>query len=115
MPVAPPRLRDARTDRAVPPRVRGWFTSRPHPQFGLRPTVRFVIAFVLTAGWVVFAVWASGPWRGDLEDALGPVMAWVIPTLLAYIPSLVIGLMAFTLIITRYREPSSSPASPRSV
>ena len=34
-------------------------------------------------------------------------MAWVIPTLLAYIPSLVIGLMAFTLIITRYREPSS--------
>ncbi len=93
-------------------RVRGWLTRRPHPRVGLRPTVRFVIAFGLTAGWVVFAVWASGPWRSDLEDALGPVMAWVIPTVLAYIPGLVVGLMAFTLIITRYSEPPAVAAWP---
>jgi biofilm PGA synthesis N-glycosyltransferase PgaC len=33
-------------------------------------------------------------------------MAWVIPLFLAYIPGLVIGFMLFTLLITRYREPS---------
>jgi poly-beta-1,6-N-acetyl-D-glucosamine synthase len=98
--------------RPVPVRVRGWFTGRPHPQFGLRPSVRFAIAFALTAGWVAFAVWVSGPWRGELEEALGPVMGWVIPTVLAYVPGLVIGLMAFTLLITRYREPPSVAAWP---
>jgi poly-beta-1,6-N-acetyl-D-glucosamine synthase len=110
--VAPPGLRRADTKGSAPVAVRGWFTRRPHPQFGLRPTVRFVIAFTLTAGWVAFAVWVSGPWRRDLEDALGPVMAWVIPLLLAYLPGLVIGLMAFTLIITRYREAPSVAAWP---
>jgi biofilm PGA synthesis N-glycosyltransferase PgaC len=107
VPLAPPGLRQTRQGRPAPALVRGWFTSRPNPRVGLRPTVRFVIAFALTAGWVAFAVWASGPWRSDLEDALGPVLAWVIPTLLGYIPGFVIGLMAFTLLITRYREPPS--------
>ena len=59
---------------------------------------------MLTAGWVAFAVWASGPWRDQLADAIGPVMAWVIPVFLAYVPGLVIGFMIFTLLITRYRE-----------
>jgi poly-beta-1,6-N-acetyl-D-glucosamine synthase len=58
---------------------------------------------VLTLSWVAFSVWVSGPWRDDLEVAIGPVMAWVIPILLAYIPGLVIGFMVFTLLITRYR------------
>jgi biofilm PGA synthesis N-glycosyltransferase PgaC len=31
-------------------------------------------------------------------------MAWVIPLCMAYIPGLVIGFMAFTLLITRYRD-----------
>ena len=46
----------------------------------------------------------SGPWRDELDDAIGPVMAWVIPIFLAYIPGLVIGFMIFTLLITRYQE-----------
>lgn len=112
MPLAPPGLRQARRARSTPAPPRGWFTSRPHPGVGLRPTVRFAIAFALTAGWVAFAVWASGPWRSDLEEALGPVMAWMIPTLLGYVPGFVIGLMAFTLLITRYREPPSVDAWP---
>lgn len=65
--------------------------------------VRFAIAAVLTGGWVAFGVWASGPWRDQLADAIGPVMAWVIPVFLAYVPGLVIGFMMFTLLITRYR------------
>jgi hypothetical protein len=51
---------------------------------------------------VGFAVWASGPWRDELDRAIGPVMAWVIPVLLAYIPGLVIGFMASTLVVSPY-------------
>jgi hypothetical protein len=32
------------------------------------------------------------------------MLAWVIPVFLAYVPGLVIGFMAFTLLITRYRD-----------
>ena len=73
--------------------------ATPRPQAGLRPTVQFAIAAALTAGWVGFAVWASGAVAGQLEAAIGPVMAWVIPILLAYIPGLVIGFMIFTLLV----------------
>ena len=34
-----------------------------------------------------FGVYVSQAWRGDLEHAIGPVMSWVIPLLLAYIPA----------------------------
>jgi hypothetical protein len=64
----------------------GGFTRRAHPASGMRPTVRFVLACLLTAGWVGFGIWASEPWRHDLEQAINPVAAWVIPVLLAYIP-----------------------------
>jgi biofilm PGA synthesis N-glycosyltransferase PgaC len=82
----------------------GGLTRRSGPEAGLRPTVLFALAGSLTVAWVAFAVWASGPWRGELEDALGPVMGWVIPILLAYIPALVIGFMLFTLLVNPYRE-----------
>ena len=82
----------------------GGRTRRNAPNVGLRPTVRFAIAFAVTLAWVAFSVWVSEPWRGELEAAIGPVMAWVIPLFLAYIPSLVIGFMIFTLLITRYQE-----------
>jgi biofilm PGA synthesis N-glycosyltransferase PgaC len=95
-----PELDEARRRREQL-RVR---SRRRAPSAGLRPTVRFTIALSLTAAWVAFSVWASGPWRGELETAIGPVMAWVIPFFLAYIPGLVIGFMIFTLLITRYRE-----------
>jgi poly-beta-1,6-N-acetyl-D-glucosamine synthase len=73
--------------------------------------VRFTIASLLTIAWVAFSVWASAPWRDDLEAAIGPVMAWVIPVFLAYLPALVIGFMIFTLLITRYqRLPLEPPA-----
>ena len=69
----------------------GGLTWRKAPVSGLRPTVRFAIAFILTIGWVGFSVWVSGTWRGELEEAIGPVMAWVIPIFLAYIPDLSSG------------------------
>jgi len=69
------------------------------------------VAFGLTAAYVAFAVWASSPWRAELRDAIGPVMAWVIPTFLAYVPAVLIGFMVFTLITLRYRVPSLDPPS----
>jgi hypothetical protein len=84
--------------------VAGGLVRRPAPVAGLRPTVRFALAAALTLAWVAFAVVVSGPWRDELDRVLGPVLAWVIPILLAYVPGLVIGFMAFTLILTPYRE-----------
>jgi biofilm PGA synthesis N-glycosyltransferase PgaC len=72
-------------------------------------TFRFTVAFGLTVAYVAFAVWASSPWRAELHDAIGPVMAWVIPTFLAYVPAVLIGFMIFTLITLRYRVPSPDP------
>ena len=94
--------------RAYAPRL-GGFTARARPAFGPRPTVRFAAAGVLTLTWAGFAIWISQPWRSDLEAAIGPVASWVIPVMLAYIPSLVIGFMCFTLLLTRYWPPSLEP------
>ena len=87
----------------------GGLVWRSRPRVGIRPTVHFGIAFALTLAWVAFSVYASQSWREDLESAIGPVMAWVIPTTLAYIPGLLIGFLAFTLITSRYRPPSLEP------
>jgi poly-beta-1,6-N-acetyl-D-glucosamine synthase len=83
----------------------GGLTRREHPVTGMRPTVRFALAITLTVAWVWFAIWVSEPWRHDLEHAIGPVAAIVIPTLLAYIPGLVIGFMAATLVVSPYHPP----------
>jgi poly-beta-1,6-N-acetyl-D-glucosamine synthase len=96
--------------RTAPERVRlGGLTRRPRPSAGARPTVRFAIAVALTGAYVAFAVHVSAPWRDDLRDAIGPVMAWVIPTLLAYVPGLLIGFLCATLLTVRYRVPSPAP------
>ena len=57
----------------------GGFTPRAHPAFGMRPALRFALAVTLTVAYLVFAVSVSHVWRGELEAAIGPVMAWVIP------------------------------------
>ena len=95
--------------------------SSPSPRSGDEPSselspgaltiVRFAAALSLTAVYVAFAVYASAPWRGELREAIGPVMAWAIPVTLAYIPALLIGFMVFTLITLRYRVPPAEPPS----
>jgi biofilm PGA synthesis N-glycosyltransferase PgaC len=89
----------------------GGRTRRRRPRAGLRPTVRFAIAAGLTFAYVAFGIYVSAPWRSDLRAAIGPVMAWVIPALLAYIPGVLIGFLAFTLVTLRYRVPDAEPPS----
>lgn len=86
-------------------KVRAWSPA------GASTTLRFAVALGLTAAYVAFALWASSPWRAELRDAIGPVMAWVIPVFLAYVPAVLIGFMVFTLITLRYRVPSLNPPS----
>ena len=86
-------------------KARPWSHEKPSA------TLRFGVALGLTAAYVAFAVWASSPWRAELRDAIGPVMAWVIPIFLAYVPAVLIGFMVFTLITLRYRVPLLDPPS----
>ena len=83
----------------------GGFTHRARPAFGMRPVLRFTLSAVATVAYVGMSVWVSRIWRGELEDAIGPVMGWVIPIFMAYIPGIVIGFLCFTLIFTRYQPP----------
>jgi biofilm PGA synthesis N-glycosyltransferase PgaC len=99
----------------VDPRQLGGLTARERPAFGLRPVVRFALAATCTVAWVGFSVRVSAPWRDELEAAIGPVMAWVIPLLLAYIPGVVIGFLCFTLLLTRYRAPPAGETPPVTV
>ena len=91
----------------------GGLVPRRRPLDGMRPAVRFAIVAALTALWVGFSVWLSTPWRDELGEAIGPVMAWAIPVMLAYIPGLLIGFLTFTLLTVPYRVPPlESPAGP---
>src|SRR3954467_5138475 len=87
----------------------GGFTARERPAFGSRPALRFAAVAVLTVAHTAFSIWFSQPWREELEDALGPVMSWVIPVLLAYVPGVVIGFLCPTLICPRYKPPPLDP------
>jgi biofilm PGA synthesis N-glycosyltransferase PgaC len=79
------------------------------PYSGLRPAVRFAIAFPLTIAYLVFALVFTTPWRNDLQAEIGPIAAWVITLMLAYTPAFVIGFLCFTLIFTRYRPAALDP------
>ncbi|MGB7686227.1 MAG: glycosyltransferase family 2 protein [Solirubrobacterales bacterium] len=56
-------------------------------------------------------MYASTPWRSELREAIGPVMAWAIPVTLAYIPTVLVGFMVFTLVTLPYRVPPAEPPS----
>ena len=90
----------------------GGLALRARPVFGIRPTVRFSLAVIGTIAYLTLSVTVSSVWRGELKSAIGPVMAWVIPIFMAYIPGVVIGFLCFTLILTRYMPPPLGYAPP---
>ena len=56
------RVTGPRVDR----RQLGGFAARARPAFGMRPTLRFTLAAILTVSYVALAVWVSHVWRGEL-------------------------------------------------
>jgi biofilm PGA synthesis N-glycosyltransferase PgaC len=97
--------------RRPSPSSRGGKGGSTEPPPDVSSNVRFALSLSLTAAYVAFAVYASAPWRSELQEAIGPVMAWVIPTTLAYVPSILVGMMVFTLVSLRYRVPPAEPPS----
>ncbi len=83
--------------------------NRPKPEVGLRPTVKFLIAFTLTLLYVAAAIVITEGWRQDLREAMGLVAAWMIPTVLAYIPGFFVGFLLFSLPLARYKPPVLEP------
>jgi poly-beta-1,6-N-acetyl-D-glucosamine synthase len=73
------------------------------------PTALFIVASSVTAAWAALAIRLSDPWRSELEAAIGPIASWLIPALLAYVPAVVVGFLAFTLMLSRYRYPALRP------
>jgi hypothetical protein len=52
----------------------GGLTRRRPPRAGLRPTVRFAIALLLTLAWVAFGVWVSERGATSLGWPPGPCL-----------------------------------------
>ncbi len=62
---------------------------------------KFALAAVGAAVWVALAVVLSGPWVADLSPVVGPVGAWVIVVLVAYLPGGIVAFLAFSLAMDR--------------
>ena len=104
VPGASPRAPGAPAPRRPSPRTpapaagRSGYTRR---RFYLPVALKFVCAVAGALGWVGFSVWVSRPWVADLTDLVGAVPAWVIVTLLAYVPGFVVALLAVSLVLDR--------------
>lgn len=62
---------------------------------------KFVLAAVGAAAWVALAVVLSRPWVADLAPVVGPVGAWTIVLLVAYLPGGIVAFLAFSLAMDR--------------
>jgi poly-beta-1,6-N-acetyl-D-glucosamine synthase len=88
---APPA--DAPAD--APPATAG------HRRFYLSVTTKFGLAVTFAALWMGIAVWISLPWIADLTRAAGMPAAWIIVSLVAYLPGFVVALMTMSLLLDR--------------
>lgn len=90
----------ARTE-ATPVTTRGPYVS---------VSVKFTIAIACTVAWVALSVWISARWVGDLTPVTGPVLAWVIVILVAYLPGAIVAFLAVSLMLDR--QPPLTVSSP---
>ena len=62
---------------------------------------KFALAAVGMVGWVALSVWISQPWISELSPVVSPWGAWLIVTLVAYLPGAVVAFLAFSLLLDR--------------
>ncbi len=99
-----PRLEPNPDPRAVPPRpVRRVPASskRRGRRFYVPVGAKFGIAVVGTAAWVGLSVWLSLAWHADLAAVIGPVGAWTVIALVAYLPGMLVAFLALSLLLDR--------------
>lgn len=76
----------------------------------LSVTTKYVIAVTFAVLWTSVAVWLSLPWIDDLSRSYGPPAAWIVVSLVAYLPGYIVALMAMSLILDR--QPSLRVLNP---
>ena len=73
---------------------------------------KFLIAVAFAAVWVGLSVWVSRPWVAELDAVVGSVLAWVVVTLVAYLPGAIVAFLAASLLLDRQpRLPSTTPTA----
>jgi biofilm PGA synthesis N-glycosyltransferase PgaC len=90
-----------RPDATPPPRPSDPDAGGSHSGFYVSPAAKFLLAIVLAAAWTGFAFVLSRPWHADLSRSVGPVAAWVVIALLAYLPGFLIAFLAASLVMDR--------------
>ena len=62
---------------------------------------KFSLVVAFTAAWVWLSVWISGGWVSDLAPVTGPILAWAVVILVAYLPGAIVAFMAASLMLDR--------------
>jgi len=62
---------------------------------------KFFIALAGASGWMVFSIWAAGPWLADLQDHVGLALAVFLVYGIAIIPGFMNAFLAISLILDR--------------
>jgi biofilm PGA synthesis N-glycosyltransferase PgaC len=62
---------------------------------------KFTMAMTVTLGWVGLSVWISSAWVDELEALTGPVVAWTVVVLVAYLPGAIVAFLAVSLVLDR--------------
>lgn len=75
-------------------------------------TAKFAFSVAFAAVWVLGSTWISRPWIAELDDAVGPVLAWTVVTLIAYLPGGVVAFLAASLLMDRQPPlPNTAPTA----
>ena len=99
--------------QGTPPTARPEHPRNAYTGFYLSVTVKFLLSTLFAVSWAGAAVWISQPWIADLSHSVGEPAAWVMVTLVAYLPGFVVALMTMSLLLDR--QPPlriSNPVSP---
>ncbi len=70
-------------------------------RFYVPVAVKFVIAVAMAIAWLGGAVVLSMPWERELSRDAGPVIAWTVIVLLAYMPGFLVAFLAASLFLDR--------------
>lgn len=92
--VAPSRPREATPPEPDAPSAtwKRWYLSVP---------AKFLISVLVAALWLGLGVVVSSAWQQDLATSIGPVLAWVVIILLAYLPGFLVAFLATSLFLDR--------------
>jgi len=73
---------------------------------------KFLIALIGATAWMVFSIWAAGPWLADLKGHIGTVLAIFLVYGIAIIPGFMNAFLAISLLLDRRPPHSPLPAYP---